>query len=215
MTPLAKALLSLHIAAGFMALVAGAGAMLTRKGERHHLRNGKIYFWGMAVVAATALPLAVLGSDIFLFAVAILSFYLAFSGYRVVVRMRRGMLGRPAPLDWIATSCVLLASVGLLAYGIGPGGGDVTALVFGGVAGLLGVWDLRVLGRSRVAAGPGEWWATHMRSMLGAYIATFTAFAVANATFLPPLVRWLAPTVAGSIGIAIWVERYRREGRVS
>jgi hypothetical protein len=115
----------------------------------------------------------------------------------------------------MATSCVLLASVGLLAYGIGPGGGDVTALVFGGVAGLLGVRDLQVLRRSRAATGPGEWWATHMRSMLGAYIATFTAFAVTNATFLPPLVRWLAPTVAGSIGIAIWVERYRGEGRVS
>jgi uncharacterized membrane protein len=215
MTELARVLLSLHIAAGFTALVAGAGAMLTRKGERYHLRSGRIYFWGMAVVAATALPLAILGSNIFLFAVAILSFYLAFSGYRVVIRLRRGALGRAAPLDWVAASCVLLASAGLLAYGIGPGGGDPTALVFGGVAGILGIRDLRALRVKRVVGESGEWWVTHMRAMLGAYIATFTAFAVTNATFLPPLVRWLAPTVVGSIGIAVWVGRYRKGRQMS
>lgn len=215
MTSLAEVLLVIHIAAGFAALVAGAGAMVTRKGQRYHLRSERIYFWGMAVVTATALPLAILRSNIFLFAVAILSFYLAFTGYRVVVRRRAGALGRPAALDWAGTWTVLLASAGLLVYGGWARGGDVTALVFGGVAGLLGVRDLLVLRRSAGAGGAaasGEWWAAHMRSMLGAYIATFTAFAVTNAVFLPAPVRWLAPTVVGSIGIAVWVARYRRAG---
>lgn len=234
MTRLADALLVIHIATGFLALVAGAGAMVTRKGQRPHLWSGQVYFWGMAVVTATALPLAVLRSNVFLFAVAILSFYLAFSGYRVVARRRAGALGRPARLDWAGMACVLLAGAGLLAYGAWVG--DVVALTFGGVASLLGARDLLVFRRivrgaeSAVSAGTarstdsaesvgsarsaegGEWWATHMRAMLGAYIATFTAFAVTNALFLPAPVRWLAPTVVGSFGIAIWVGRYRRAG---
>lgn len=215
MTGVADVLLVVHITAGFTALVAGVWAMVARKGQRHHLRSGRIYFWGMAVVTATALPLAVLSSNIFLFAVAILSFYLAFSGYRVVVRRRAGALGRPTPLDWVGTSCVLLASVGLLVYGGWIRGGNVTPLVFGGVAGLFGLRDLLALGKSAGSGGSGgsgEWWAAHMRAMLGAYIATFTAFAVTNAIFLPAPVRWLAPTVVGSIGIAVWIGRYRRAG---
>jgi uncharacterized membrane protein len=155
MTQLAKVLLSLHIAGGFTALVAGARAMLTRKGERYHLRSGRIYFWGMAVVAATALPLAILGSNIFLLAVAILSFYLAFSGYRVIVRLRRGALGRPAPLDWVATSGVLLAGAGLLAYGEVPqGSADIVKGWSGMPSGSHLVAYRFPTGRGRISSSP-------------------------------------------------------------
>ena len=60
MTVVLGSLLFLHVAAGFTALLPGFGALLTRKGQRYHLWSGRVYFWSMALVAGTALPLAVL-----------------------------------------------------------------------------------------------------------------------------------------------------------
>ena len=215
MTTFLSGLLFLHVAAGFTALLAGFVALLTRKGQRYHLWSGRVYFWSMALVASSALPLAVLRPNVFLFAVAIFSFYLAFTGYRVVIRRRRGQLGRATWLDRTAIACLLLASTGLLLYGFGPGNGDIAAIVFGGIGGLLGIRDLRGFSRAPASGEVGEWWRTHMIGMLGAYIATFTAFVVTNATFLPVLVRWLGPTLLGSIGIMVWLRRYRRQRQQS
>jgi hypothetical protein len=50
----------------------------------------------------------------------------------------------------------------------------------------------------------------HLRRMLAAYIATVSAFSVVNFSFLPPVVRWLWPTVIGTAGIALWKRYYRR-----
>jgi hypothetical protein len=55
------------------------------------------------------------------------------------------------------------------------------------------------------------WWFGHMGKMLGAYIATVSAFSVVNFAFLPPLIRWLWPTAIGVPGIFIWISYYRRK----
>ena len=54
------------------------------KGGKQHRRWGKIYFWMMACVAATALVLGFYRPILFLALLAIFSFYLAFSGYRQI-----------------------------------------------------------------------------------------------------------------------------------
>jgi hypothetical protein len=46
--------------------------------------------------------------------------------------------------------------------------------------------------------------------MLAAYIATVTAFSAVNFTFLHPIwVRWLWPTVAGTVLITYYTTRYK------
>ena len=47
--------------------------------------------------------------------------------------------------------------------------------------------------------------------MLAAYIATVTAFSVVNFDFLPPIIRWLWPTIVGTVGIVIWTRYYRKK----
>jgi len=105
----------IHILAGAIALVIGPLAMITFKGGRWHRRWGKIYFWAMATVALTALIMCWLRSGLFLFLVAIFSFYLALTGYTVL--RRKTPQDRPQPLDWIAALTVCLASVTLIVYG--------------------------------------------------------------------------------------------------
>ncbi|MFC7176962.1 DUF2306 domain-containing protein [Halosegnis marinus] len=202
-----------HIAAGFAALFAGAGAFATEKGGRRHRRFGRVYVASMAFVSVSAL--ALFGFDPnptrqFLALVAVFSFYFVFSGYRVLSRKRPD--DDPTRVDWTATGLLVAAGVGLTAFGVarlldGVGFGTVM-LVFGGIAGTFGLRDLRAY-----RAGPTEpraWFYEHLTRMGGGYIATVTAFASVNATFLPSLARWLLPTVVGTPLLLYLARRYRR-----
>lgn len=122
--------LGLHVAVGFVALFVAPGAMLARKGSRWHRRWGKVFVGAMSVVAASALFLAVMGGDTFLSLVAIFSFYLAFSGWRVLRRKRLADGDRPP--------------------GPGPGGHGrhssglrLAGVIWGRSRWCLGLWDAR------------------------------------------------------------------------
>jgi uncharacterized membrane protein len=52
------AVLTVHVPAGLTAVVTGAGAALSKKGSRRHICLGRLYFWALCVVFATALVLA-------------------------------------------------------------------------------------------------------------------------------------------------------------
>ena len=80
---------AVHVAAGLTCVVSGAVAMLSPKGRGRHSTFGTIYFWGLAVVCATAAGLAAVrwAEDATLFALACLSFAAAFLG-RTAMRRR-------------------------------------------------------------------------------------------------------------------------------
>lgn len=202
-----------HVSAGFVALFVAPGAMATRKGGRWHRRWGKVFFWAMAAVAASATFLAATGGDPFLLLVAVFSFYLAFFGYRVLYRKRPTRGERASMLDWSVTVATLLASAALAVYGVAQllSGSD-----FGAVAVAFGAIGCAFSGRDigqmvHPPEDPRWWWFVHMGNMLGAYIATVSAFSAVNFDFLPPLVRWLWPTVVGGSAIFVWVAFYRRK----
>jgi uncharacterized membrane protein len=204
--------LGVHVAFGFAALGAGAGAVLTEKGGRAHRRFGRGYVYSMTVVAATALalyPIEPTANRLFLALVAVFSYYFVFSGYRVLGRKRPS--ARPAAVDWLAVGALTVTGVGLLAYGgfVTAQGGRVAPvmLVFGGIAAVFGVVDLRAFRDPEVT--DRHWALAHLTRMGGGYIATVTAFATVNFTFVPSIVRWLGPTVVGSAAIAYGVRRYR------
>lgn len=205
------ALLWIHIAAGFTALVVAPGAMLTKKGSQRHRQWGKTYFWAMFVVALTSVAMSLMRSGVFLLLVGVFSFYLSFSGYRAIFHKRPS--DKIALLDWSVSGLTLTGSIALLIYGVlqyqsGVGFG-VVAMIFGTVGSAAAGQDLY-----RYVRPPKDkraWWFRHMQGFLGAYIATVTAFSAVNFTFMPPVLRWLWPTVIGSIGIAIWTRYYRQK----
>ncbi|OLC00438.1 MAG: hypothetical protein AUH30_02605 [Candidatus Rokubacteria bacterium 13_1_40CM_68_15] len=199
----------IHIAAGMIALFVAPGAMVTVKGGRAHRRWGKVYFWSMATVAVTALALAVWRPNYFLLMVAVFSFYLALSAYRALFRKRPSGAGA---LDWTSTLATLVASVGLVILGLVQPSPvwqrlGVVAIVFGAIGAVVAgrhAWHF-----VRPSTDRQAWWFDHMIGMLASYIATVTAFSVVNFTFLPPVVRWLWPTLVGTPLIAAWVSYYK------
>ena len=77
-----------HIAAGGVALFMAPGAILIVKGGLWQRRWGKIYFWAMAVVAASALAMTLLKPNVFLLMIALFAFYLAFRGHCALYHKR-------------------------------------------------------------------------------------------------------------------------------
>jgi uncharacterized membrane protein len=210
-----RAALTLHIASGAVAFVCAPIALLTAKGGRTHRLWGKIYFWAMAVVAATALFLSIVLPIVFLALVAVFSFYAAFSGYRILSLKQLGRDQKPHFIDWVAALVTLGASGALALMGaLHPrlAGGMALVLVVLGIIGvLLAASSLRIF--LRPPADKQFWWFVHMRGMIASYIAAFTAFIVVNLTphFGNVWWIWLAPTIIGVPGIILWRRYYQRK----
>jgi hypothetical protein len=204
-----------HILSGGLGLFVAPGAMLTRKGGLWHRRWGKAYFWSMVSVVVTAVLLILARSNLFLLLIAVFSFYLAFSGYRVLYRKTPRQ--RAGAVDWGAAVLMLAGGASFIGYGIylllitQLASFGIVAIVFGGIGLATAAADVRSF--LRPPADKRAWWFSHMSNMMAAYIATVSAFSVVNFHFLPPVARWLWPTVVGSIGITIWTRHYREKFR--
>ncbi|MDB6125853.1 MAG: hypothetical protein JWQ71_4846 [Pedosphaera sp.] len=202
--------LAIHIVAGTVALLIAPLAMATVKGGRWHRRWGKIYFWAMAGVALTAGFMCWLRSGLFLFLIAIFSFYLALTGYRVLGR-KKPEEDKPHSFDVCIAVAMVLAGAGLILLGVRDADARQrwVPIIFGAIGVFLGMMDivrLRKPPRAKQA-----WMFLHMTRFLGAYVATVTAFSVVNFHFLPFYWRWLWPTAFGTFGITIWRTYYARK----
>jgi uncharacterized membrane protein len=211
-----RAFLTIHVAAGAGAFVLAPLALVTAKGGKAHRRWGRIYFWCMAVVAATALVMAAWRPILFLALVAIFSFYAAFAAYRVLGQKAawNGAQG-VRPLDW--TAAILCFAASAIMAGLGAfrphlvQNLGIPAMVFGAIG-------MRISGRDlwRFSHPPAEkmfWWYAHLQGMIGSYIAAWTAFAVVT---IGPLLHgawwiWIAPACIGVPAIVATTAYYKRK----
>jgi uncharacterized membrane protein len=210
-----KSFLGVHIAAGATAFVMAPLALLAAKGGKAHRRWGKIYFWSMAVVASTAMVLALYRPVLFLALVAVFSFYAAFAAYRVLFQknLSRGeKVGWP---DWGAAIFTFVSSLILALLGIFKPELVRNLTIPSVVFGIIGMW-LAGKSISQFLRPPKEkmfWWYTHLGDMLASYIAAWTAFSV---TTIGRYVHggwiiWVLPTFIGSPAIALTTAYYKKK----
>jgi uncharacterized membrane protein YidH (DUF202 family) len=186
-------LLPIHILAGTVALLCAALAVSSEKGKRLHVLSGKTYFWGMVTIFLTAIPMSIISSNIFLFLIAIFSFYLAFAG----MRFARNRKGIATTLDWISVSLMILSGLGMLIlsaiFFTNDNSQYIVLLVFGFLASRLGYADFMSY-KNNTATGK-ERISRHLTNMMGGTIAVITAVLVVNPPFEPEWVWWVLPTV--------------------
>ena len=186
-------LLPIHIIAGTIALFCAAMSVLSEKGKKVHVLSGRTYFWGMATIFLTAIPMSIISSNIFLFLIAIFSFYLAFAG----MRFARNRKGVATILDWIAICLMIFSGIGMwilaTIYFLNSNTQYIVLLVFGFLSITLGYADFRsyknnsAIGKERISR--------HLTNMMGGTIAVITAVLVVNPPFEPEWVWWVLPTV--------------------
>ncbi len=160
------------------------------------------------MVVVTALPMAIIRPNLFLFLVGIFSGYLVLTGW-LRVRNRSGV---PRLVDWVAAGAMAVAAMVMCIWGIvllrsGHSMG-VVLLVFGSIGGAFAVTDLFFLKAKRYVGVVRV--SSHLTRMLGGTIAAVTAFAVTNVRFEPGFALWLAPTLALTPVIVYWNFRIRR-----
>ncbi|MGB1868722.1 MAG: hypothetical protein ACPHLL_05505 [Porticoccaceae bacterium] len=198
-------LLPMHIGAGIFALVASLLAVLSTKGKKLHIQSGRIYFWGMLGIFVTAIPMALISGNQFLFITAVFSFYLAFAG----IRFARNRSGIPATIDWIAVSLMLLSGAGMWLLAVlhlmDNNPDFIVPVVFGTLALALGYRDYRSH-KNETAKGPQRI-ASHLSNMLGGTIAVITAVLVVNINMQPGWLLWILPTLVITPLIIWWNTR--------
>lgn len=203
-------ILYIHIFAGGLSLFGGALAVYAVKGSPLHLIAGRVFFAATIAIFLTAIPLAIVNENIFLFLIAIFSFYLAFAGWRFA----RNVSGRPAAIDLLAVLLMLSSGLGMWAlawiFYQTENSHYVVMVLFGVIALALGITDLlsfqsgKVVGSKRVTR--------HLTNMLGAMIAVITAFLVVNVELGPSAPSWLIwvlPTALVTPYIVLWNIRLR------
>ena len=185
-------LLTLHILAGTIALLCAALAVSLEKGKRLHVLLGRAYFWSMAAIFLTAIPMSIISSNIFLFLIAIFAFYLAFAG----MRFARNRKGIATTSDWIAVSLMISSGLGMLIlsaiFFTNDNSQYIVLIVFGFLASRLGYADL--LSYTNNSATGKERISRHLTNMMGGTIAVITAVLVVNPPFEPEWVWWILPT---------------------
>ena len=195
-------LLPIHILAGTIALLSAVLAVSSEKGKRLHVLSGRTYFWGMATIFLTAIPMSIISRDIFLFLIAIFSFYLAFAG----MRFARNRKGVATTLDWIAVSLMILSGLGMwilaAIFFANDNSQYIVLLVFGFLAITLGYADFRSY-KNNSAKGKVRK-SRHLTNMMGGTIAVITAVLVVNSPFEPEWVWWVLPTALITPVIFCW-----------
>ena len=195
-------LLTIHILAGTIALLATAFAICSEKGKKIHINAGRTYYWGMAGIFLTALPMSIITSNIFLFLIAFFSFYLAFAGRRFA-QNRKGIA---SIVDWIAVGLMIAAGLGMwvlaVFYSIENNSQYITLSVFGFIAIVLGYTDFKTY-KQQEATGKKRI-ARHLTDMLAGTIAVVTAVLVVNVDMEPQWLPWVLPTLLITPVIIYW-----------
>lgn len=210
-----EVLLYPHIAGGFLALLVAPIAMIVKKGGQAHRAWGKVFFYSMVVVAVTALGMSLMKDNVFLAMVGIFSFYLAASGYRALYRRHLQSIKDVRPVDWLLVGgsglfCVLLLAFGVMKIIADP------SFAFGYISAVFGLIGTRSAWTDiKTFRIPGHykknWLYHHMSGMVGAYIATVSAFSAVNMDFLPPILQWLWPTLIGTPLLIFWIRKYKNK----
>ena len=220
-----KTILFIHVLFGFSALATGIVPMIAKKGGKVHKFWGNVYYWSMFGVFITTLMLFALKPGElklqFFLCIAILSFYLTFSGERVL-KMKKNAT-QATLSDRLAAAVALGSGLVMLAYAsyavVVLQNYFITILftVFG-----LGLtlnarkdWQLFT---GKIESGKMHWYFGHISKIMGAYIATVTAFCVNMTRYLPEdasvylqLVPWLSPGILLGVGTAYYVKRQREK----
>lgn len=202
--------LYIHITGGALSLISGSIVLMARKGDRFHIRVGRIYYYTMLIAVTAAIPMCFLHPNYFLFIISIFSGYMVLSGQRYI---RIKTIDDVKPIDKILAYTILI--FGLIFLGLG---GyhlyqsklfGIIFLVFGTICVSFYFQDFKNFSGKSKFANLGL--MSHIQRMIGGYTSSITAFIVVNNKILPGVIAWLLPTVILVPLIIYWSRKYEKK----
>lgn len=191
-----------HAFLGAIGLLAGLASIVLKKGSKPHQKMGKLFSISMLGSCLLSLFIACMPKheNPFLFLIGFFTIYLVISGNRALTFKTKPKAGF---LDKIISGTMFLAAIIMLLFGIY---GMINALsqsflfVFFGAFGLFMSTKDFIFFNSQHKK---NWLAQHIGKMVGAFIASVTAFIVAGLG-LGSILSWIVPSIIGTVYIIYW-----------
>ncbi len=191
-----------HAFFGGLGLLTGLTILFIKKGTLLHKKLGKIFSVGMLISSSVSIPICFLPKheNIFLALIGIFTIYLILSGNRAIRFKNR----KPTIVDLVISYTMLTASaIMIIIGGIGLLQGDLGNVLFI----FFGLLGLRLsFGDFKLYKNTNNWLRSHIGKMVGAVIASVTAFLVAGLK-IQSIWAWITPSVIGTIYIYYWIAK--------
>lgn len=215
-----KIIIGSHATAGALSLLTGFLAIiLSKKGDNTHKKIGIVFFYAMFWVFLSSWIIFIfIRTNAFLFIISVFSFYLCFSGYFVLKRKKIGIYNWYDMLAAIIAVAVGLGGFGYGIYVIAKTQNFIAAgliIAFSYFTFASGLRDIKLYKNPPQELDKMWWWYYHMQSMIGGFIAAFTAFGVQNAhKILPNDIVWMMWVLPAAIGVPLsswWAKKYEKK----
>lgn len=203
----------IHAFFGGLGLITGIGSALVKKGSPIHKKLGKLFSIGMFTSSIISLPIACMPNheNTFLFLIGLFTIYLVLAGNRALT-FKPKLKEKAAPLDKVISGSMLFVSIIMLALGslgfFQRIDNSILYLIFGGFGAFMTIKDF-IFFKNFKEKKIG-WLSNHIRKIVGALIASITAFIVAGLG-IETLISWTLPTIIGTIYITYYNIKYNRQ----
>ncbi|WP_324025567.1 hypothetical protein QSV08_20630 [Maribacter sp. BPC-D8] len=199
----------IHAFFGGVGLITGIASIVVKKGRLNHKRLGKWFSWSMIISSAISLVIARMPNHIntFLFLIGIFTIYMVLAGNRALtfksVKKTKANLTDKLVSGIMALSALLMIGFGVT--GLLNGYSHSILFLFFGIIGLfLPYGDYKLF--KNTLENRKLWLINHLSRMLGALIASVTAFIVAG-MHQDTLWAWMTPSVFGTAYIIYWIKK--------
>lgn len=199
-----KIFIYIHAFFGGTGLITGIGSIIVKKGSPIHKKTGKLFSIAMITSSLISIPISWMPNheNLFLFLIGLFTIYLVLVGNRALAFKAKEKANQ---VDKMISGSMLLFSLIMITIGVnGVLDGisySILYLFFGGFGLLLTIGDFRFYLNSRNPKN--AWLISHITKMIGAVIASITAFIIAGLE-IGNLIAWTLPTILGTIYIVYW-----------
>ncbi|MDG4949657.1 hypothetical protein NLM59_01860 [Weeksellaceae bacterium KMM 9724] len=201
-----KTLVYIHAFFGGIGLISGLGSIVVKKGNSSHKKLGKLFTYAMVISSLISLIVARMPNheNLFLFLIGIFTIYMVLAGNRALTFKNKAKT-KADLLDKSISGTMFIASILMIILGvvgmIQKVDNSILYLFFGAFGSFMTFKDFQTFKNFRQKKN--AWLISHVGRMIGALIASFTAFLVAGLHIGTTAV-WILPTVLGTVYIIYW-----------
>ncbi len=201
-----KILIYIHAFFGGVGLITGIGSIIVKKGQKLHRNLGKLFSIGMITSSLLSLPICIMPKheNLFLFLIGLFTIYLVISGNRALTFKLKSKT-KADFIDRLISGLMLSASIIMISIGIYCILNSITNGIlfafFGGFGFYMSFNDFIFF--KNFTKTKNSWLIKHIGKMVGALIASITAFIVAGLG-MGNLIAWIAPSIIGTLYIIYW-----------
>lgn len=204
MEQIIRILIYIHAFFGGLGLLTGIISIIVKKGAINHKKAGKVFSYSMMISSLISLFIARMPNhkNLFLFLIGIFTIYLVLSGNRALTLKSKTKADN---MDKSISGIMLLTSIIMLFIGVVHRSDNSNLYIFFGCfGGFMTFKDFRTF--KTFIENKNAWIKSHVGRMVGALIASVTAFMVAGLHIGTTLV-WITPTILGTVYIVYWTRK--------